>query len=142
QGRGGVDETVTAGERALGQQCRIEQVLNMTAVVGMLVRQQQLGRGLDGPGFVAVHPCQLVRPLPALADEPESESPYARFLVVDSRPPGWPGIDPNACSGHLPHAAYLSTQDTACLPIRHDLIGEASPRRDREFRHAVHCPPL
>src|SRR3954468_24646059 len=40
----------------------------------MLMRKQQLRRGLHGSGLVTMHSSHLVRPLPALADEPEAEA--------------------------------------------------------------------
>ena len=52
----------------------VEKVLDVLAVVGMLMGEEQLGGGHDGAGFVAVHPGDLVGPFPSLSDEPEAET--------------------------------------------------------------------
>jgi hypothetical protein len=52
----------------------IEQITDVCTVIRMLVRQKQFRCRNHGPGFVTVHPRDLVGPFPAFTGEPEAEA--------------------------------------------------------------------
>ena len=76
---GGVDESVAAGERPAEVQEVVEKVLDVLAIVGMLMGEQQFGGGHDGTWLVAVHARDLVGPFPSLPHEPETEAAHVQM---------------------------------------------------------------
>ena len=80
-----VDDPVPAAEQAAISD-PLQDLGDFGAVLGVLVGEQQFGRGLDGAGFVAVHARDLVGPLPALSDEPESECPCRELTRRRTQP--------------------------------------------------------
>jgi hypothetical protein len=67
----GVDDAVPGGEGAGGTADLLQRGGDLAVIVGMLVRQHEVGREVHAPGFVAVHPLDLRRPLPAFVGEIE-----------------------------------------------------------------------
>ena len=88
----GVDDPMPGGEGTGGAADLVERGGDLAVVVGMLVRQHEVGGRVHVSGFVAVHPLDLRRPLPAFIGEIEPKptdtlgfSPCQR--VLDGRLP-------------------------------------------------------
>lgn len=93
----GVDDPVPGAERLARVHDLIDGGRDLPAVIGVFVREHQIGGGHDGARFVAVHPLHLFRPFPPLIGEVEPKP--ARGLRVAA---GQRLLDAGRCAVEFP----------------------------------------